>query len=125
MAKGRAQVNETGLAAGTSSVPLNAAPRLVIGCYRLKFNSATPIRFLGFSGSAWRGALGPAKMRKYDQVPHPFTLRLEEIVERACTLRAHLFGRGNGYLPLFVAALRQAGQSPKGIGGNRLVLESV
>lgn len=40
---------------------------------------------------------GAAKMRKYDQVPHPFTLRLEEVVERACTLRAHLFGRANGY----------------------------
>ena len=39
---------------------------------------------------------GAAKMRKYDQVPHPFTLRLEETVERACTLRAHLFGRANG-----------------------------
>lgn len=68
---------------------------------------------------------GAAKMRKYNQVPHPFTLRLEEIAEQACTLRAHLFGRANGYLPLFVAALRQAAQSPRGIAGNRLVLESV
>ena len=68
---------------------------------------------------------GAAKMRKYNQVPHPFTLRLEETAEQACTLRAHLFGRANGYLPLFVAALRQAAQSPKGIAGNRLVLESV
>ena len=66
-----------------------------------------------------------AKMRKYNQVPHPFTLRLEETSERACTLRAHLFGRANGYLPLLVAALRQAGQSPKGIAGNRLALDSV
>lgn len=36
---------------------------------------------------------GAMKMRKYDQVPHPFTLRLEETTERTCTLRAHLFGR--------------------------------
>ena len=68
---------------------------------------------------------GAAKMRKYDQVPHPFTLRLEETSQRACTLRAQLFGRANGYLPLFIAALRQSGQSPKGIAGNRLTLESV
>lgn len=68
---------------------------------------------------------GAAKMRKYDQVPHPFALRLEEIAEHTCTLRAHLFGRANGYLPLFVAALRQAGHSSKGIAGNRLALESV
>jgi hypothetical protein len=68
---------------------------------------------------------GAAKMRKYNQVPHPFTLRVEETAEHACTLRAHLFGRANGYLPLFVAALRQAGQSPGGIGGNQLALQSV
>lgn len=65
------------------------------------------------------------KMRKYEQVPHPFTLRVEEIANRACTLRVHLFGRANSYLPLFVAALRQAAQSPKGIAGNRLALEFV
>jgi len=68
---------------------------------------------------------GAAKMRKYNQVPHPFTLRLEQITERACTLRAHVFGRANGFLPLFVAALRQAGQSGNGIAGNRLALESI
>ncbi len=70
-------------------------------------------------------AAGAAKMRKYNQVRHPFTLRLEGTSERACTLRAHLFGRANGYFPLFVAALRQSGQSPKGIAGNRLALDSV
>lgn len=68
---------------------------------------------------------GAAKMRKYHQVPHPFTLRLEEVVGRTCTLRLHLFGRANGYLPLVVAALRQAGQSRHGIAHNRLALESV
>lgn len=68
---------------------------------------------------------GAAKMRKYNQVPHPFTLRLEDVLERACTLRAHLFGRANGYLPLFVSALRQAAQLPNGIAGNRFTLESV
>jgi CRISPR-associated endoribonuclease Cas6 len=65
------------------------------------------------------------KMRKYNQVPHPFTLRLESIENQSCTLRAHLFGRANAHLPLFVAALRQAGQTPEGIAGNRLALESV
>lgn len=68
---------------------------------------------------------GAAKMRKYNQVPHPFTLRLEEASENSCTLRANLFGRGNSFLPLFVAALRQAGQSGSGIAGNCLALESV
>lgn len=68
---------------------------------------------------------GAAKMRKYNQVPHPFTLRLEAASKRACTLRAHLFGRANGYVPLFVAALRHAGQSRKGIAGNRLTLACV
>ncbi len=162
MAEGRTQVSETRLAGGTRLLASGADVELVVGCYRLKFDSDAAIRFSDFPGSAWRGALGhalarlartseardcppcrrpqacaygylfetapppgAAKMRKYDQVPHPFTLRLEEVVERACTLRAHLFGRANGYLPLFVAALRQAGQSRPGIAGNRLTLESV
>ncbi|MBI3935951.1 MAG: CRISPR system precrRNA processing endoribonuclease RAMP protein Cas6 [Betaproteobacteria bacterium] len=68
---------------------------------------------------------GAAKMRKYNQVPHPFALRLEATAERACTLRVHLFGRANGYLPIVVAALRQAGQSWDGIAHNRLALEAV
>lgn len=68
---------------------------------------------------------GAKKMRLYEQVPHPFALRLEEVAERACTLRLHLFGRANGYAPLVVAALRQAGQSRDGIAHNRLALESV
>jgi len=66
-----------------------------------------------------------AKMRKYNQVPHPFTLRLEEAAKRVCTLRVHLFGRANGYLPLVVAALRAAGQSRLGITRNHLVLDTV
>lgn len=155
-------MSKTGLGDSTLLLGSSADPPLVVGCYRLRFNSDAAVQFSDFPGSAWRGALGhslgrlactsgahgcppckqpqvcaygylfetapppgAAKMRKYNQVPHPFTLRLEETSERACALRAHLFGRANGYLPLFVAALRQAGQSPKGIAGNRLALESV
>ena len=130
-------MGETRFTHGMPSLPSSADPQLLVGCYRLKFDSDAPIRFSVFPGSAWRGALGhalarlactsgarscppcqrpqacaygylfetapppgAAKMRKYNQVPHPFTLRQEETAERACTLRAHLFGRANGYLHL-------------------------
>lgn len=65
------------------------------------------------------------KMRLYQQVPHPFALRLEHCAARSCVLRLHLFGRANGYVPLVVSALRQAGRTRHGIARNRLMLGSI
>lgn len=64
-------------------------------------------------------------MRRYEQVPHPFVLRLEECVGLGCVLRIHLIGRANNYLPLVVAALRQAACSGNGVAHNRLRLEAI
>lgn len=67
-----------------------------------------------------------AKMRKYNHVPHPFVLALDEVRDPCCCrLRLNLFGDGNRHLPLFVYALTEAGKSPRGIAGNRLTLTSV
>jgi len=56
-------VSETGLADSTLLLGSNAAPQLVVGCYRLKFDSHAPVRFSDFPGSAWRGALGHSLAR--------------------------------------------------------------
>ena len=60
-----------------------------------------------------------AKMRLYEQAPHPFTLREEEGANGP-RLVLTLFGRGNAYLPLMVLALRQAAAAERGVGGRRL-----
>ena len=56
-------MSETGLADSTLLLGSNAAPQLVVGCYRLKFDSHAPVRFSDFPGSAWRGALGHSLAR--------------------------------------------------------------
>jgi len=69
---------------------------------------------------------GAEKMRRYQQVPHPYALREESTPPGAgpC-LMLTLFGRGNEHLPLMVLALARAATGPRGIGGRRMGLVSV
>jgi len=68
--------------------------------------------------------LAAAKMRRYTQAPHPFVLR-EIHTDNCVNLHLTLVGRSNAYLPLLVLALMQAAESPRGISGHRLRLDSI
>lgn len=65
-----------------------------------------------------------AKMRRYNTVPHPFVFdhRSGDRPE-ACVLEFSLFGAANRHLPIIIYALIDAGQTERGIAGNRLRLE--
>lgn len=67
-----------------------------------------------------------AKMRLYNHVPHPFSLRVEEEPDASgCTLHLNLFGRGNAHLALIVYALIQAAAGERGISGRQYALQCV
>lgn len=65
-----------------------------------------------------------AKMRRYNHVPHPFALRVEEDASH-CALYLNLFGRGNTHLALIVYALAQAAAGGRGISGRQYRLQRV
>ncbi|EQD76969.1 hypothetical protein B1B_01339 [mine drainage metagenome] len=65
-------------------------------------------------------------MRRYEHVPHPFTLRFEQAEE---VTRGHLiltlFGHGTRQLPIFLYAFEQAVCGERGIAGNHMTLDGV
>jgi hypothetical protein len=66
---------------------------------------------------------GAAKMRKYQELPHPFVLYISP--DEPEYLEFSLLGQANRHLPVFVHALGTAATGPKGIAGARLALEEV
>ena len=67
-----------------------------------------------------------AKMRRYNHVPHPFSLRVEQhSAESTVSVLLNLFGRGNVHLALLVYALTKAAADARGIGGERFELRRV
>jgi len=69
--------------------------------------------------------IGAEKMRRYQQVPHPYALREERTPGSSPCLILTLFGHGNAHLPLMVQALARAAAGPRGIGGRRMGLLAV
>lgn len=67
--------------------------------------------------------LGAAKMSKYQTAPHPFVLYID--TNAPLVLEFTLFGHANRHLPVFIHALAQAANNPRGIANNTLVLTHI
>ncbi|TSE34655.1 CRISPR-associated endoribonuclease Cas6 [Tepidimonas charontis] len=65
------------------------------------------------------------KMRRYETTPHPFILEPGTAGGCSYQLGFKLIGVANRQLAVFIHALSQAAQGPKGVAGNRLQLEAV
>jgi hypothetical protein len=65
------------------------------------------------------------KMRRYEQVPHPFALREAQPAPGQVHLHLTLFGRANAHLPVMVLALARAAAGGQGIAGRQMSLREV